>query len=136
MVHLNAFEGRFVGEEQPVVEGVLGVDVMSQHDVGKLEGKHGRQRFFGWECIHQALAEDDGIAHRDRLKRGGQHHAAVHWRGELDVVADDDVVRHLLEDLVEVTGSGEQTGLRQTVEHVLLGLRDPLSLCLQWANVF
>jgi hypothetical protein len=59
----------------------------------------------------------------------------VDRRGELDVVADDDVIRHLLEDLVEVTGGSEQASLRQAVEDVLLRLRDPLTLGLQWTHV-
>jgi len=82
---------------------------LPQHDVRKLEGEDRSQRPFRRQRVHQALAEDDGVAYRNRFQWSGQHHAAVHWRGELDVVADDNVVRNLLEHLIEVTGSGEQT---------------------------
>ncbi len=43
VVHGDALEDRGGGEEQAIVEGVLGVQAMAEDDVGELEGEDGVQ---------------------------------------------------------------------------------------------
>ena len=133
--HMDAFKGRFVREEKTVIECIASIDVVAQHDVRQLEGKDCSEVRLIRQHVDQALAENDGVANRQRFERGGKQDAAVNRIGNLNVVADDDIVGHLFQDLVKVAGRRQQSCLHQAVEDVLLCLGNPLPLCLQRAEV-
>ena len=122
MLHVDAFEGRLIREEEAVIKGVLGIDVVPENDVRQLEGQYRDQRTFVRQGVDQALAENDGIADSNRFKRRRQHHPAVHVSSKIDLVGNDQVVDFALEDLVIGAGSRHQAGLRQPIDHVLFCL--------------
>ncbi len=75
--HVDALKGRFIREEKTIVERVTGVDVVAQDDVRQLEGEHRGQIGLGGQHVDQALAQDDGVADRQRFQRSGKQNAAA-----------------------------------------------------------
>src|ERR1700733_15469218 len=98
--HVDALKGGLVREQKTIVEGVTRVDVMTQNNVCQLEGQHCGQICFRRKHVDQTLAQDDRVAHCQRFERCGEQHTAVNRVADLDVVADDDVVGNLLQNLV------------------------------------
>jgi hypothetical protein len=85
VVHLDALERRLVREEQPVVEGVAGVDVMPSAMCASSKETTGDRLFIG-QRVDQALAQQDRVADRRRFHRGRQQNAAVNRVREVELL--------------------------------------------------
>ena len=143
VVHGDAVEDRGRGEEQAIVEGVLGVEPVSEDDVRDLEGQN-RVEIAHLLCavlrhdaggIEQALGDDDGVADGERLQRLGQQRTAADRPGERDVVVGQNIVGERFERLVELAGRIEKTGLEEALDDVVLSLLDPGALSTERADV-
>ena len=143
VVHGDAVEDRIGGEEQAIVEGVLGIEAVRQDDVGDLEGEDGvevahllrtvlRQDSGG---VNEALGDDDGVADGHRLERHGEQSANPDRSREGDVVVSEDIAGEGFEGLVEVAGGVEEPGLEEALNDVVLSLLNPGALGAEWAYV-
>ena len=85
VVHGDAVEDGVSGEEQAIVEGVLGIQAVAEDDVRDLEGEDGVEvahllgavRGDDGGGVEQALGDDDGVADGDGLQRLGEQGAAT-----------------------------------------------------------
>ncbi len=143
VVHGDAIEDAGRREEQPIVEGVLGIETVSEDDVGNLEGQD-RVEVAHLLCailrhdaggIEQALGDDDRVADGERLERLGQQRPAADRAGEGDVVVGQNIVREGFERLVELAGRIEKAGLEEAFDDVVLCLLDPGALGTEGADV-
>ncbi len=132
--HVNALKGRFIGEEEAIVEGVARIDMVTEHDMRSWKESTAAGPIHR-AVRRSALCSEGWCCHGQRFQRRSQHHAAANRVSQLNVVADGDIVSHRLEDLVEVAGRSQKTSLHQAVENVSLGLRNPFPLRLQGAQI-
>ena len=131
------------GEEQTIVEGVLGIQAVSENDVCKLEGQNSVEVAHLLRTVlrddgggvEQTLGDDDGVADGDGLQGLGQQRAATDRPGEGDVVIGEDVAGERLECLVELAGGIEQASLEEALDYVVLCLLDPRALSSERAYI-
>src|SRR5579862_2454761 len=64
LLEVETLERFLVGEEELVVEGELGVERMSQHDVAELVSQNHGQRSLIGKHIEQAPADHDRVTYR------------------------------------------------------------------------
>ena len=136
VVHGDAVEDGVGGEEQAIVEGVLGIQAVREDDVRDLEGEDGVEvahllravRGDDGGGVEQALGDDDGVADGDGLERLGEQRAATDGPGEGDVVVGEDIAGESFEGLVELAGCIEEAGLEEALDDVVLSLLDPGAL--------
>ncbi len=143
MVHGDTVEDGVGGEEQTVVEGVLGIQTMREDDMRELEGQDSVEvahLLRAVRCdygggVEQALGDDDGVADSDGLQRLREERAATDGPGEGDVVIGEDIAGESFERLVELAGSIEQACLEEALQYVVLCLLDPGALRSEWAYI-
>ena len=138
VVHLNALEGRLVGKEQAVVEGVTGVDMVAHGDVSQFHGHHRGDRFLIGQAVQEPLADQNGVSDRGRLHGSGDQDARMQLVGKDQVVRHDQIHDNLIQNLVFIAAGIQrrhQTGFDQAVNHVVFGLSDPGAGGLQGADV-
>ncbi len=131
------------GEEETVVEGVLGVEPVTEDDVGDLEGEDcveiahllGAVLRDDGGGVEQALGDDDGVADGDGLERLGEQRAAADGTGEGDVVVGEDIAGESFEGLVELAGCIDEAGLEEAVDDVVFSLLDPGALGAERAYI-
>ncbi len=143
VVHGDAVEDGVGGEEQAIVEGVLGIQAVGEDDVRDLEGEDSVEiahllRAVGGDDgggVEQALGDDDGVADGDGLQRLGKERAATNGAGEGDVVVSKDVAGKSFQGLVELAGCIEEASLEEALEDIILCLLDPGALCAERADI-
>ena len=138
VVHVDALEGRRVGKEQPVVEGVAGVNVVAHDDVGQFHGYHRGDRFLARQGVDQPFADQDGIADGGGFNCVGQQDARVHLVGKGKVIGHLQVDDDLVQDGVFIAARGKgrhQAGFHEPVDHVVFSLCHPGARGLEGAYV-
>ena len=136
-------ERRLRWEEQTIAEGVLGIDVVTEDDVGDLEGEESVEvahllRAVGGDDgggVDEALGDEDGVTDGDRLEGLGEQRADADGAIDGNLVVGQDVVGQLGENLVEVAGSVDEAGRVEALDDVVLSLLNPLALGAERAEV-
>ena len=143
MVHGDAIEGRGGGEEETVVEGVLGVEPVTEDDVCDLEGQDrievahllGAILRDDGGGVEETLGDDDGVADGDGLEGLGKQRAAADGTGQGDVVIGEDIAGESFEGFVELAGGIDEASLEEAVDDVVLGLLYPGALGAEGTDI-
>src|SRR5215467_8622825 len=69
----------FIRKQHTIVEGVLGTEVVSEHDVREFVRKHCSEAGLVGKDVHQAAADHNGIAHAERFQRSREQDACANW---------------------------------------------------------
>ncbi len=77
--------------------------------------QHGRQAGLIGQHVNQSAAQDDGVAKGEGFQRRGRHDAAMHFRIDVQVVGDFEVVDHRLQNLVHFPARRDQPDALQPV---------------------
>ena len=105
-----------VREEQPVVESVPRIDVVPKGDVGQLEGEDSGQVLLVRQYIDQPSAEQDRVAHGERLERCGQQMGPCAASGKLRLFPMMKLFVNWFQHFIKVPNRGEPPGLHQPVQ--------------------
>ena len=127
-----------VGEQQAVVEGVAGVDVVAHGDMRQLHGDHGGNRFLAGQAVDESLADQNGVAHGGGFHGVGEQNAAMDLVGKGQIIGHYQVDHDLAQNLVLVAArvkGRHQAGFHQAVDHVVLGLGNPHARSLQRTHI-
>ena len=76
----HVLESVLILKEHPVVERILGIDLMPEGNVREFMSQHGREACFIRQHIDKAAAEYDRVSDRERLKRCRQKHTGANFR--------------------------------------------------------
>ncbi len=122
-------------DQQLVEERVGRIHAVTQHDVPQLMRDHGGQARFIRQHVDQSAAQHDRMPQRERFQRGGHQHAAFHFRIDVQIVGDFEIVHHRVEHFVDLAPRRHQPDALQPVRNVILRLTVPRTLRLHRTEI-
>ena len=87
------------------------------------------------EDVHQAAAQNDGMADGEGLESGDHQHAATNFRLDIEIVGDFEIVDDGRKDLFHVSRGRHQAQALHAVHDIVFGLTVPGALGLKRGEV-